>query len=140
MLFSSVLYSRIYSRVLCYYIYRDTVAYYTEGPSADVMDHDTKLSPSPYTDHRPHMSAMVQPPDAHSHSYPEQKQVHQVQPPDAHTYPEHKQSEGTLSFGVDITDRENAIKEIERLKRHLEEENIILKEEILHRALSCFVR
>jgi PAS domain S-box-containing protein len=45
-----------------------------------------------------------------------------------------KQTEGTLSFGVDITDREKAFKEIEKLKRHLEEENIILKEEILHRA------
>ena len=38
---------------------------------------------------------------------------------------------GTLGIGTDVTDREKAYKEIERLKTNLEMENIVLKEEML---------
>jgi PAS domain S-box-containing protein len=38
---------------------------------------------------------------------------------------------GTLSIGVDITERERAIEEIEQLKNRLQEENIYLQEEIV---------
>ena len=39
--------------------------------------------------------------------------------------------DGTLSIGVDVTRREKAFSEIEKLKVSLEKENIILKEEVL---------